>query len=146
MPGAEIVSLFQSHKQGQVIQPESLLVAKAGQGRSLARRGVGPEVGEGPVQQVSLVADERPEIHPLVGESRYVLQVRLREVADLHQFFGADEHRVAGEGGERLVGRVGIAGGAQGEHLPVGLAGCRQEVYKPVGSMTQVADAEAAGE
>ena len=84
-------------------------------------------------------------IEPLQKGGR-VCQVFIRKVADLYQFFGTDEHWVAGKGGEGLVGGIGIAGGAQGEHLPVGLSGGCQKIYELVSGTAQVADAEPARE
>jgi hypothetical protein len=59
----------------------------------------------------------------------------------LDQHLGADQQRIAGEGGERLVGRVTVARGAKRQDLPAGLAGRDQEVDELVGSRTEVADA-----
>ena len=44
--------------------------------------------------------------------------------AFLHQCVQVDEVGVAGEGGKGLVGAVTVAGGADGQDLPVFLAGC----------------------
>ena len=66
-------------------------------------------------------------------------------MALLHQLLGADEHRIARKGGETLVGRVAVAGGAQGKHLPIRLASGNKEIHKLVGLVTKVANAGSPG-
>ena len=74
-----------------------------------------------------------------------------REVGGLQQTliaqaFEAEEQRIAGEGGETLVGRIAISGGIQRQHLPQFLSGIGQEVGELVGGRAEVADAEACGQ
>ena len=40
----------------------------------------------------------------------------------IHQSFQTDEVGISGEGGKGLIGRVAIAGGADGQDLPIGLS------------------------
>ena len=55
-----------------------------------------------------------------------------------------DQQRVAGEGGEALVGRVAVAGRAERQDLPEPLLGRSQEVDEAIRLVAQVADAESA--
>jgi len=104
VPGAEVVGFLQGHKEGKLVQPERLLVAKASKGRPLPVGGLSLEIGKGAVQQARLGGDHRPKVHPVGGEGGRILQIRLGEMPGLQQFVGADEHRVSGKGGEGLVG------------------------------------------
>src|SRR6202034_1341868 len=63
------------------------------------------------------------------------------EPAAVGEAFKGDEERIAGEGGERGVGRIAIAGGAEGENLPEALLRSGKEVGEGVGGGSEVADA-----
>ena len=60
--------------------------------------------------------------------------------------FEADEVGVAGEGGGAGVGRVAVAGGAEGQNLPDVLFGLGEEVDELVRGGAEVADAAIRGE
>jgi hypothetical protein len=96
-------------------------------------------------QQVVLVVNHRPEIDPLVRELGHGAHRRGRQVALRHQPVRADQQRVAGKGGEALVGAVAVTGRPQRQYLPQRLLALGQEVKKAVGCFAQVADAVAAG-
>ena len=69
-----------------------------------------------------------------------------RQQPVIHQHIRVDKIGVAGVGGKALVGGVAIAGGTQGEHLPVGLAGVFQEIGEIIGRLAQGTDAIGGGQ
>ena len=73
----------------------------------------------------------------------------LREHTLLHQRLQADEVRIAGKRGERLVRRIArraVAGRAQRQNLPVGLSGAGQPVHKIIRFLREAADAVFGGQ
>ena len=71
------------------------------------------------------------------GKSGACCRSAVGEHAFLCQTLQADQHRVTGEGGEELVGRIAIAGGAEREHLPEGLFRFCQPIGKAEGFRAQ---------
>jgi hypothetical protein len=55
--------------------------------------------------------------------------------------FKRDEQGIAGEGGERGIGGVSVAGGTEGKDLPETLLRGREEISKGVGGGSEIADA-----
>ena len=51
-----------------------------------------------------------------------------------------DEVGVSGKGGKALIGRIPVAGGAKGQHLPIVLPGGVEEIGKFIGGLAQRAD------
>ena len=74
------------------------------------------------------------------------LQIAPGQQVIFHQQIQVDEIGVSGEGGEALVGAVALAGGAQGQQLPVLLAGSVEKVSESVGLFSQGADAVVGGQ
>ena len=72
-------------------------------------------------------------------------EIRGGHEAVVHQRVEGNQERVAGKGGKGLIRRIGKAGRPQGQHLPQGLPGLRQELNKAHGLRAEVADAMAAG-
>ena len=71
------------------------------------------------------------------------------EDALFDQGFQADHVGVASESGESLIGRIvgaAVAGGAQGQDLPVLLTGIFQPVHEVIGSLVEAADAVLGGQ
>ena len=64
----------------------------------------------------------------------------------LDKHIRVDEIGVAGVGGKALIGGVAVAGGVQGQHLPVGLTGCLQKIDEVIGRLAQGADAVGGGQ
>ena len=64
----------------------------------------------------------------------------------LYQQVQVDEIGVAGEAGEGGIGAVPVAGGAQGQQLPIALAGSLEKVHKTIGALPHGADAVGGGE
>lgn len=74
------------------------------------------------------------------------MEISLRQQLFFGQPFQADQEGIPGKSGKAHVGRVLIAGGAQGKDLPKGLARVGKEVDKPVSLRAQVSDPEPAGQ
>ena len=64
-----------------------------------------------------------------------------REYALLDQLVQTDEIRVAGEGGKGLIRRIAVAGRAQGQDLPEGLACIPEIIDKVISGLVKAADA-----
>lgn len=80
-----------------------------------------------------------------LGAPVYTFQIITIQEAVFRQQVQINEVGVAGEGGKALIGAVAIAGGAQGQKLPVLLAGGMEEIGKGVGLPAQSADAIGGG-
>ena len=141
-PALHAEMALEGHKKGVVIQPLVLL------GKTL--HGL-------PVPGISgterLVQHVKPGLVdlPIVHIARLIapvdrLQLRTVQKAVLRQQLQVNEVGVSGKGGEALIGAVAVAGGPQGQQLPVFLA-CRVEkVRKGVGLPAQGTDAVPGGE
>ena len=100
-----------------------------------------PLVGVG--QQCSLPGDDGTVVDPAVREPG---RIDLVEQAIVDEAFRADEMRVAGEGGERLIRAVTVSGRSEREQLPDTASGTIQELEPAVGTRPEVADAVRPGE
>ena len=130
------------HVQRVVGQPRIL------PGKGLHRRPVPvPAPPEGPAQHGKPVFVDPAEVH-MTGVAAPVdaLQLGAFQQAVGDQQIQVDEVGVPGEGGKALVGAVPIAGGTEGQKLPVGLARGLQKVGEGVGLLSQSADAVGGGE
>ena len=116
------------------------------EGLAARRRRLLLEGGEGLRQQGPLELDHRPEVHLPLREPGPLLQVGGGQQALLAQAVEGDEQGVARERREALVRRVAVAGGAEGEDLPEGLAGLRQEVEEGGRLGPELADAVGPGQ
>ena len=76
-----------------------------------------------------------------LGAPVYTFQIITIQEAVLRQQVQVNKVGVSGEGGKALIGAVTIAGGAQGQKLPVLLTGGMEEIGKGVGLPAQSADA-----
>ncbi len=77
----------------------------------------------------------------VAGAPGKALEAVVIEPVVVGQELEGDEKRIAGEGGERGVRGVAIAGGAEGKDLPEALPGGGEEVGEVVGGGAEVADA-----
>src|SRR5205085_7431806 len=127
-PWRAVVGGFEGHEERKVVQPRLLRGGEALDGVPPARRSVLLKGRERLLQQLLLVVDDRTVVNLSGGERGRMVERRGREQAILDQQLGAEQQRIAGEGGERLVGRVAVTGGAKRQDLPAGLAGRDQEV------------------
>src|SRR5207245_7049872 len=142
-PGHVAVRFLDRDEQRVVVEPGRLLAAEGlealhdlGLLRRAAVRGLQPrqlEVDHGAVVDVACGEVSAPHV-PRAQQSL------------LDQEVEAHQQRVAGEGGEALVGRVAVAGGPQRQHLPELLLRGGQEVEEAEGLRSQLAEAEAAGQ
>ena len=74
-----------------------------------------------------------------VGEA---VEVGGVEQAVRYEQLGADEQRVAGEGGRAGVRRAAVAAGHERQHLPDALPGAFQEVSEAVSGRAEIAESE----
>jgi len=143
-PGPAAVRVLEGGEQGEVVQPVGVLRAPGLELGALGGRMVGGEALVGPAELPVMVADDPAIVDAIGREGRRVGQVINRQPAILDEPVEADQVGVAGEGGERLVRRVAIAGRAEREHLPDRLVVLGQPINEPVGPLPQIADAIAA--
>lgn len=112
-------------------------------------RKLGPASGKAEERLIEQVHPGGPEmgvVHP-VGESRAGgLHLLVGEQADGYQLVQVDEIGIACEGGGGHIGGIAVAGGDQGQDLPIGLAGIRQKVHEPAGGRAQRADTIGTGQ
>ena len=145
-PRRPAVRALQGHEEAEVVEPGRLRVREGLEGLAARRRRLLLECGEGLRQERLLELDHGPEVDLSRRELGPLLQVGSGQQALLAQAVEGDEQRVARERREALVGRVAVAGGAEGEDLPEGLAGLRQEVQEGGRLVPQLTDAVGAGQ
>ena len=125
-----------SHKQGVILQPEALRLAEGFIG------------GGGGCQQAvgCLFQDHRPlVVQCAVVDGAYRPcggHFIGRQQTGVGQQAVVNEVGVAGKGGKALVRAVTVAGGADGQNLPVGLFCLGEEIDKCEGLFAQRADAK----
>ena len=125
-PGNSAVSVFQGHEQGVVLQP-----VRTPEGAPHLKLVPPGQAGTGQTQNVKavliedLVIDPRRVIPPVD-----ILILSGLQKPPLSQNIQINEVGVAGKGGEGLIGGVAVAGGAQRQNLPAGLAPRRQKINK----------------
>ena len=123
VPGLAAEFVFQRHEQGEIGQPVAVLLRKAG---VVLARG---EAGVGLAQHVQAVAVQQAEVSLVIGHVPLdAFQVGLGKQTILHQTVEVNQIVVPGEGGAGLIGGVAVAGGSQGQNLPIALAGFFQKV------------------
>ena len=124
------------HEEGVIVQPEGLRRAEG----LILRRGSRQQAGGGFVQHGGPLGVKCAILHMAHGLRGGKLC--LRQQARFGQQAVIDEIGVARKGGKTLVGTVAVAGGADGQDLPIGLLGAGEEVHKGEGLTAQCADAK----
>ena len=134
--------ILQGHEQGVIVQP----------GRGLAEHFVlTGRIGQqtaGRLFQHRVPGDvHQAIIHALrvAAPVQALVFVRLQQPVR-RQIVQVDEIGVAGKGGEGLVGGVAVAGGTDGQDLPVGLSRRRQTVREVPGGRAQRAESVRGGQ
>ena len=112
----------------------------------LAGAAVHPDAVGRPQQAVAAVVQRAVVDAAGVGPEIGPLQLALGQQALFPQGLQVDEIGVARKGRTALVGAVPIAGGAQGQDLPDGLARRRKEIHEPDGLRPKAADPIGAGQ
>ena len=135
-PGLAAQSVLQRREQSIVFQPAPVLLHEGFIGfirrKPLKRQ----------PQHVHPVGVHGAEIHPCrVAAPGNVLNFFFFQQSFVHQGVQVDEIVVARTGAQRLVGRIAVARGGQGQDLPAPLPGLDQEVHKGIGVFTHGADA-----
>ena len=110
-PGDQIEVLLDGVEEREVVHP-ALLRLKGGQLGRDALAGI----CEGLLQQAGVLLLDGGEVHLVQDGQRLVGALGQQTVLN-HQI-EVDHQRVAGVGGRALVGGLGVAGGAHGQHLP----------------------------
>ena len=133
-PGCPIIGIFEGHKLGVGLQPLLLGAAEVGQllGPLDAQTRYRPAEDGEPLAVNETVVHLGGTLPP--GEG---LKLLGQQQPLLGQIVQVNEVGVAGKGGEGLIGGIPKPGGADGENLPVGLAGLHQEGDKIPGALTQ---------
>jgi hypothetical protein len=139
-PFRPALRLLDRHVQGVIVEPRGVLRAERIEGRAVRGRSAFLEAAERAVEQGKLEGGHRVVVHGIRRHRRRVRDVRGLQPSVLDERVEADEQRVAREGGEALVGRVAVTGGAEGQHLPEALARASQEVHEAMGLGPQLAD------
>ena len=111
--------LLDGGKQRISFEPGALRAAEGGYGLGIACA----TAQKGLVQHVTPVLEDTAIVHARrICAPVHALQLLRQQQPVLDQQVQVDQIRVAREGGRALIRRVAKAGGAEREHLPVGLA------------------------
>ena len=138
VPALAAEEVLQCHEEGIVLQPPMVfrkelliigILADIAALVGLAQQGIAVFVQLGIVHVRSIGAE--------VGGVAFLLG----QHALFDQRFQADEIGISRKGGKALVGRIAIAGGADGQDLPVGLSGIVEPVHKIVCTLGKAAHA-----
>ena len=142
IPGLAAVLLLQSHEQGKIRQPAVVFRPEAGE----AFPGI-PEAAECQTEDLCPVPVQQAVVYFILPDRPgNVFQFFCIQKSILHQSIQVDEVGVAGKGGAGLVGGVAVAGGGQGQDLPMALPRGFQKIHKREGLTTHGADAVGAGQ
>ena len=138
VPALAVEEILQGHKEGIVLQPPAIV------GGELLIFGILTDpaalIGHGQQDLSAVIEGGVVDVILLVAEEHAVaLVIAQNTLGD--QGLQIDEVGVAGKGGEGLVGAVAVAGGMDGQDLPVGLSGIPEEVHEFVGLQVEAADA-----
>ncbi len=98
------------------------------------------EVAGGFFDQGQLLRGDRFEVD-WAGGAGQAGKAIVADPSAIGEKFQRKQERVAGEGGERSVGRVAVAGGAERQHLPDALFGGGEKIGESVGGGSEIADA-----
>ncbi len=112
-------------------------------------RHLGPAAGKAEerlIEQVHPRGLEMGIVHPVGGVPSGGLHLLMGEQAHGHQLVQVDEIGIACKSGGGHIGGIAVAGGDQGQDLPIGLSGVRQKVHEPAGRRAQRADAVGTGQ
>ena len=119
LPGGPVKAELHCHEEGVVLQPVRILLDEADEigilGDVAALVG---QVQQGEALLVNLAIVHLGRVVPEIAGRAFLL----RQQALLDQDLQVDEIRVPRKGGEGLIGRIPVAGGRQGQYLPVALA------------------------
>src|ERR1700690_2957082 len=116
VPGSEndsMVRVFNGHKERVVVEPGSGIRAKALEGRAIGMGCIRKKDLRGTAQDGHLVGNDRAKVNGVFREGGNAGEIGRLQQPLLREPFGADEQRIAGEGGETLVGRIAVSGGIE---------------------------------
>ena len=131
-PGAVLHLGLYRHIQGVVLQPPAVFLPEFFDGRFLFSPGKGFSEQHKPGVPQGFIIHLFRVVSPVVFQAFLFCQKPLVTEAIQIQKIG-----VPRKGGKALVGAVPIAGGANGQHLPVGLARLLQKIYKFISAPAQ---------
>ncbi len=138
LPGGPIEPLLHRHEEGIVLQPVRVLLHEAEEVRVLGD--VAALIGQ--VQQREALLVDLAVVYPRgVAAEITGIAFLLRQQPFLNQSLQVDEIRVPRKGGKGLIRRVPIAGGGQGQNLPVALPRLLQPVNEIICLPGKPADA-----
>ena len=127
LPGGPVEAELHSHKERVVLQPVRILPDEADEigilGDIAALVG---QVQQGEALLIDLAVVHLGRVVPEIAGRAFLL----RQQALLDQDLQVDEIRIPRKGGEGLIGRIPVAGGRQGQYLPVALARLPQLVHE----------------
>jgi hypothetical protein len=139
------VSIFYGHEERVVVEPSCGLLREALEGCSIGVRSVGEERLRGATQDGHLEWNDGTVIDGAFGERRKAGEIGGLEKALLGETIEAEQHWIASESREALIGRIAVTCGVERKHLPELDAGIGEEVGEFEGTWTEIADAEARG-
>ena len=140
------MAFLQGAEEGVVVEPSRLLRAEGDEGVLCRAFAAALEGLPGFRETDPLEPLHRFIVDPILGLAPEGLEVRRCEQAVLTELVEREEQGIAGRGRGRVVGRMAVAGGADGQHLPPGLAAGGEEISEGEGLAAKVADAMGAGQ
>ena len=127
VPGFALKPILQSHKQGIVFHPKSIILKE----QLHIRRRICftsficfPQQNKPCIKYFVII-----HITGMAAPNR-CLTLFFGQVPILYQFFQINKIGISRKGGKRLIGRVSISGRAKGQNLPIALTGFFQKIHK----------------
>ena len=138
LPGLHTEMPLEGHEQGVVRQPGGVFLRKGRHRAAIPR----PASFRRLFQQVQAVFIELAVIHMAgILTPVPVADLLLRQKSILDQQIQINEIGIARIRGKALVGGIAVAGGTEGEHLPVPLTGGVEQIGKVISRKAHGADA-----
>ena len=143
LPGLHAEMPLEGHEQGVVRQPGGVFLCKARHRAAIPH----PASFRRLFQQVQTIFIELAVVHMTgIFSPVPVTDLLLRQKPILDQQIQINEIGIARIGGKALVGGITVAGGTEGEHLPVPLTGGVEQIGKVISREAHSADTVGGGQ
>ena len=139
-PGGVAEFAAQDAIESPVIQPGGVVAAVGFEGGPFFGGVMVDEVAGGFFEEGEFLGEDGFVVDVAAGSRQAGEAIALDPVA-AGEILERDEQGIAGEGGQRRVRRVAVAGGAEGKNLPEALLRCGEEVGERIGGGPEIADA-----
>ena len=145
VPGAAAEVGLERGEEGVVVEPRPLRIGELVEPLAELGRGLPRKCCRHLVEQARPRADHSPEVDVVFGKPRQRVEPAIIDEPRIAEIVERDHQRIARERGERLVGRVAVAGRPEREHLPETLRHARETVEPAMRLRADLTDAVPAG-